>query len=110
LRSVILDSIGWRIGKGKAKRFCSIQELGKSLGSNVPKRLEHSEKASFLFTLAPDWSAHFTRTFVESAQLLPTLRGMVSTSVGTLIEIKPSQELLKRLRAAFDEQAAASAG
>lgn len=102
-RAVIVSSVGWSIGKRKAKRF-AMQNVEARLGADVPKRLEHGERASFMFSLKADWPAYFAGKFIESASLLDTLRGYVSTTVGHTVEIEPAEGLLKRLRQALNDQ------
>ena len=102
-RAAIVSSVGWSIGKGEAKRF-AVQKLEPRLGADAPKRLEHGESANFMFSLDPTWPAYFVNGFVTDLGLLPTLRGLVTTTTDRTVEIKPSERLLKRLRTALDEQ------
>jgi hypothetical protein len=101
-RPVNVVSIGWCVGKGKAKRFC-IQPVAGRYTQQYPQQLPHGEQATFLvsFLASPNWSKEFATGFVEdlSEKNLKTLRGMVHTSVGKSIEVVPEENLIERLRA-----------
>jgi hypothetical protein len=101
-RTVNVQSIGWCVGKHKSKRFC-IQPVAGRYTQQYPKQLVHGEQASFLvsFQAAPDWAKEFATGFVKdlSEKNLSTLRGLVNTSVGDAIEVRPESNLLDRLRA-----------
>ena len=100
-RAVTVVSVGWRIGNRKNLKFC-IQPLSSSQGTQYPKQLAHGEQATFLvsFSVLPCWPKDFAVGFVGdlSKPRLKTLRGLVHTSVGETIEIKPEANLLERLQ------------
>lgn len=100
-RTVNVLSVGWCVGQYKAKRFC-IQSVAGRYTQQYPKQLAHGEQASFLvsFQVSPDWAKEFATGFVKdlSEKNLKTLRGMVNTSVGQAIEVRPESNLLERLR------------
>lgn len=101
-RPVNVVSIGWSIGKRKNKRYC-IQPVAGQYTHQYPKLLAHGEQASFLvsFTAAPNWVKEFASGFVQDTgeRNLKTLRALVNTSVGKVIEVVPEKNLLERLRA-----------
>ena len=100
-RVVIVNSVGWRIGKKDEARFC-IQPVSGQWTQDYPKQLAHGEQASFLvsFRATPTWPEHFAKTFVRdvSDKNLKTLRALVHTSLGQTIEVVPEKDLLQRLR------------
>jgi hypothetical protein len=102
-RPVTINSIGWRVGKGKKARFC-IQPVYGQYSHQYPKQLAHGEQASFLvsFKTMPDWPKDFATGFVQDLRdrNLKTLRAMIQTSVGESIEVVPEGNLLERLRKA----------
>lgn len=102
-RPVIINAIGWVVDTGGGKEHAT-QFLHDGLGDMTPKRLEHGEVARFMFPLVPLWAANFIDGFITSTEMLQTLRGTVSTTVGHTVEVKPAASVLKRLRAALDEQ------
>lgn len=103
-RPVTIDTVGWRIGKGKQKKFC-IQVLSTHSPDNYPKKIEHGETATFIvgFKECPDWMREFATDFVTdvSDKALKTLRAQIHTSVET-VEVAPEQELLDRLKKAHN--------
>lgn len=100
-RTVIINSVGWRIGNKKNARFC-VQSVSGQWTHICPKQLAHGEQASFLvsFKDAPDWPNYFATTFIRdlSEKNLKTLRALIHTSLGETIEIVPEPNLLKKLR------------
>jgi hypothetical protein len=102
-RPVIINSIGWRVGRRNSKRYC-IQPVSGQNTHQYPKQLAHGEQASFLvsFKATPSWLTEFAKGFVEdvTASNLKTLRALVHTSVGQSIEVVPENNLLEKLRAA----------
>jgi hypothetical protein len=102
-RPVIINSIGWRVGKGKEARHC-IQPVAGQYTHQYPKQLAHGEQASFLvsFKVMPEWLKDFGAGFVQDLQPqnLKTLRAIIHTSVGQSIEIVPEKNLLEKLREA----------
>ena len=102
-RVVIVNSVGWRVGKRDDTRFC-IQPVSGRWTQDYPKQLAHGEQASFLvsFKATPEWPTHFARTFVRdiSDKNLKTLRALIYTSLGQTIEVVPEPDLLKKLREA----------
>ncbi len=100
-RPVIIDSVGWRIGRKRNMRF-AIQPLHGRYTEQYPKRLEHGEKASFLvsFKEIPNWIHEFSSDFIQdiSKRNLKTLRALIHTSVGETIQVKPESSLLNKIR------------
>jgi hypothetical protein len=106
-RSVTISQIGWMFGKRKNRVYC-VQALGLRMGDNVPKRIEHGERAAFYVPLYGEaqWLNCFARDFLEKGEIetaLETLRAQVFTSVGTVVEIRPELSLIDRLRAAAQQ-------
>ncbi|MCA3037920.1 MAG: hypothetical protein ING69_11295 [Rhodocyclaceae bacterium] len=102
-RPVTINSIGWRIGRGKSARHC-IQPVYGQYTHQYPKQLAHGDQASFLvsFTAMPDWPKDFATGFVQDLRSRnpKTLRAVIHTSVGEPIEVVPENNLLVRLRKA----------
>ena len=100
-RPVTINSIGWRIGKGKGARHC-IQPVYGQHTDQYPKTLAYGEPATFLvsFKAMPSWLRDFATKFIQDVQPknLKTLRAIINTSVGETIEIVPEGNLLERLR------------
>jgi hypothetical protein len=100
-RPVTITSVGWRVGRGTAARFC-VQPLYGVYTANCPKQLQHGDQATFLVSLLalPTWPKDFAKGFVGdlSERNLKTLRALVHTSIGETIEVRPDENLLKRLR------------
>ena len=101
-RPVIINSIGWSIGKGKRKRQ-SIQMFSGTLGDSIPKKIEHGETASFMISLSesPDWYKYFAKFFVDEGYTykVKTLRAQIHTSVGHTENVLPEKNLLDKLEA-----------
>lgn len=99
-RDVTIVNIGWRIGKGKNKRF-AMQPLTPSSQDRCPKRIEHGEEAFFTvdFVQSPDWITEFAKGFVSDKQI-QTLRAQIFTSVGYVHIVKPENSLLEILNEA----------
>jgi hypothetical protein len=102
-RTIIINSIGWRIGKRENRRVC-IQPVSGQYTHQYPRQLAYGEQASFLvsFNATPAWLTEFSKGFVKdvSAANLKTLRAIVHTSIGQSIEVVPDASLLERLRVA----------
>lgn len=102
-RVVIINSVGWRVGKKVDARFC-IQPVSGHWTQDYPRQLAHGEQASFLvsFKTIPAWPDHFAKTFIRdvSDKNLKTLRALIHTSLGQTIEVVPEKDLLQRLREA----------
>jgi hypothetical protein len=100
-RPVTVNSIGWRVGKGKNSRSC-IQPVYGQYTAQYPKQLAHGEQATFMvsFLTLPSWPKEFATGFVcdLSSGHLRTLRALVHTSVGETVEVIPEADLLQRLR------------
>ncbi len=100
-RPVIINSIGWKIGKGKEARYC-IQPVTGKYTHQYPKQLAHGEQCTFLvsFKITPDWKLDFANGFVKdlSNKNLKSLRAQVHTSIGQTIEVMPDSSLLEKLR------------
>jgi hypothetical protein len=102
-RPVTINSVGWRIGKGKHKRF-AMQPTSGRFTSEYPKELAYGKSASFMvsFGHTPNWQSEFANGFVGSKdpKVLKTLTALVHTSVGVTVEAVPEQSLLKFLQEA----------
>lgn len=102
-RPVIINSVGWRVGRGKGARHC-IQPVSGQYTHQYPKQLAHGEQAAFLvsFNTVPDWAKDFAVGFIQDLEPrnLKTLRAVIHTSVGQSIEVVPEKNLLEKLRKA----------
>lgn len=102
-RPVTINSLGWRIGKGKNARHC-VQPVFGQYTYQYPKLLAHGEQASFMvsFRAMPRWPKDFATGFVQDMRPrnLKTLRAIIHTSVGESIEVVPENNLLEKLREA----------
>ena len=102
-RSVIINSVGWAVGKRKKRRYC-IQVLSGPHTRQYPIELAHGKSANFMvsFIATPNWVKDFATDFVKdlSSKSLDTLVAMVHTSVGQTVEIRPEKTLLDRLKTA----------
>ncbi|MNC51738.1 hypothetical protein D3C75_1010430 [compost metagenome] len=100
-RSVTVNAIGWRVGRGKSARQ-SIQPLYGQYTQHYPKQLTHGEQANFMvsFLVLPSWPKEFATAFVQdlSPKNLRTLRAQIHTSLGQTVQVKPEENLLQRLR------------
>ena len=97
-RSVTVDSVGWRIGRGKNRRY-AIQFLGTMSPAQYPKRLSPGERASFLvdFLEPSEWMQTLHRDFIKG-EAVDTLRAQIDTSVGHIKYIKPEKTFLTALQ------------
>ena len=100
-RPVTVSSVGWRVGRRKAARYC-LQTLCGRYSSQYPKTLQHGEQSTFMvsFKAAPNWAHEFATGFVRdlSERNLQTLVAQVHTSVGKTVLAKPERSVLERLR------------
>ncbi len=102
IRSVVINSLGWSIGKRKKRKYC-IQIVSSSpYTQQYPIELAQGKEAIFaiFFDKAPNWMARFARGFVKdlSEKSINTLRFRVSASVGHTVEIVPEKNFLEQLR------------
>ena len=101
-RNVVVNSVGWKVGRGKKARHC-IQPVSGRWSQQYPKTLAHGESASFMvsFQATPNWVSHFSTGFLRdtSPTELKTLRALVHTSLGHTVEVVPEGDLLARLAA-----------
>jgi hypothetical protein len=108
-RTVIVNSVGWKIGVSKNARYC-IQPVSGNWTQDYPKQLAHGETGSFLVSCqaTPGWPAQFAKGFIRdvSPKNLKTLRALVHTSLGETVEVVPEGALLQKLREAADSQVA----
>ena len=109
-RPVIITTIGWVIGKRKARKY-GIQILEGLPWKQCPAELTHGQGAQFMVGLSgtPDWTKKFATNFVDEPQQLKTLRAQIFTSVGQTYEIEPERSLIDRLRQAAEEGASQAA-
>jgi hypothetical protein len=102
-RAVVLNTVGWAVGKRKERRYC-IQTVSGFWTAQYPTELAHGKQASFMVSFAhtPTWLTEFANGFLKSISDsdLDTLVAQVHTSVGQTIEAKPEKELIDRLRKA----------
>ena len=105
-RPVVITTVGWVIGKRKARRYC-IQILEGFPWKQCPAELTHGQGTKFMVGLSgtPDWTKEFATSFVNEPQQLKTLRAQIFTSVGQTFEIQPERSLIDRLRQAAEEGA-----
>ena len=100
-RTVVIKSVGWKIGRGKNARYC-LQLLSGAMTDQYPKQLVHGESASFQvsFNVTPDWVKVFATGFLRgtSPYQLKTLRALIHTSLGQTIEVIPESGLVSKLR------------
>lgn len=99
-RPIIINSIGWKIGKRKNAKYC-IQPVSSKYTAQYPKQLAHGEQATFLVSLnvVPNWSKDFSTGFIKnlSKKNLKSLRAQIHTSLGTTIDVIPENNLLEKL-------------
>lgn len=103
-RPVVIDGIGWRIGRGKNMRN-ALQTVAATWTNHYPIELAHAKRAEFAvsFSVNPTWLEEFAHGFVQdiSRRNLKTLRAQIYTSVGQTVEIKPEPYLIERLKEAM---------
>jgi hypothetical protein len=97
--AVTVTGVGWRVGRRKDYRFV-YQNVEAAVGPEPPKRLEHGERATFMFRLMDDWRDTFCVDFLRSDTDLRTLRGYVSTTLLHNEFAAPDKKLLERLATA----------
>lgn len=102
-RPITVDSVGWRFGKGKKKRYL-IQTLTGVSSYSLPKKLEHGEAASFMinFVETPNWMTDFCKS-LSSRKDIDTLRAQIHTSVGHTENVKPDESFLDELRKMYGD-------
>jgi hypothetical protein len=100
-RPVTINSIGWAIGKGK-KRRVAVQTVSGPFTHAYPAELSHGKSADFMvsFVQTKNWGKDFATGFVKdpSDKNLKTLVGLVQTSVGQTIEVRPDKRVLELLK------------
>lgn len=96
-RSVTIVSTGWRIGRGKNKRF-AIQLLSQSSPHQYPKKIEYGETASFMvnFSESPGWMKDFSKRIILD-QSIKTLRAQIHTSISYTMDVVPEKGFLNQL-------------
>ena len=99
-RPVTVVSIGWVVGKGKARKYC-MQTTSGPHTANYPLELQHGKSANFLvsFEFTPTWAFEFATGFLpdQESPTLKTLRALVHTSVGTTVAVRPEVAILTLL-------------
>ena len=102
-RPVIINTVGWAVGKGKKRRF-AMQTVSGPYTQQYPIELAHGKSASFMvsFLVTPQWPREFATGFVRdlSDRSLKTLVAQVHTSVGQTVEVHPERDLLEELKKA----------
>ena len=102
-RAVIVNTVGWAVGKGKQRQYC-IQTVSGPWTAQYPIELPHGKQASFMVSFAhtPTWFTEFANGFLKSLsdKELDTLVAQVHTSVGETVEVKPEKDLVDRLKQA----------
>src|SRR6266853_1603802 len=100
-RPVTINSVGWAVGKWKARRF-AIQPLSGPHTDQYPIELAYGKCENFMvsFLATPNWPREFATGFVKdlSDKSLKTLVALVHTSVGRTVEVHPEKELLDELK------------
>jgi hypothetical protein len=98
-RPVIINSVGWRIGRGKKRRFC-LQTVGEGSPDDYPKAIGHGQSANFWITRPEVWAEEIGNKFIESLTdwHLKTFIVQVHTSVGQTVEKRASESILKLLK------------
>jgi len=101
-RPVTINNIGWRVGKGKQRRYC-IQPVSGPFTSHYPIELAHGKNATFMVSLqdVPDWMREFAQFAPDlSDRTMRTLVAQIFTSVGQTIEVRPEQPLVSHIQGA----------
>jgi len=102
-RPVIINSVGWAVGKRRHRSFC-IQTVSGPYTKQYPVELAHGKSADFMvsFLATPTWPVEFATGFVKdlSDKSLKTLVALIHTSIGQTIEIHPEKPLVDRLKTA----------
>lgn len=95
-RPVIVNTVGWRIGRGKNARFC-IQTVGRRSPDDYPKELAHGKSATFSFDNPEAWANDMLEKFLQpaAAKHIRTFKAQVNTSVGETVE-STAEESLQR--------------
>lgn len=100
-RTVVVNSVGWKIGKGTKARLC-VQTGSGPRNSNIPKFLAHGESGSLVVSLneTPAWAVDFVSDFILdlSDKNLKTLRVWVHTSLGETVEAVPENNIIEEIR------------
>ncbi len=92
-RPVTIDSVGWRIGRGK-NRLHAMQL--RSSPDELPKKIEYGETVSFRIDFS-DWIEEFCKKILQDKPV-KTLRAQIHTSIGYTENVKPERNLLDKLR------------
>jgi hypothetical protein len=100
-RPVTINSVGWRIGRWKWKRYCIQVFDGPATSDQYPIELAHGKEAKFMIPLrvVPNWPKEFVTDFVKDSNLR-TLRAQIHTSVWQSVDVFLAESLLRRLRLA----------
>lgn len=100
-RPVIVNSVGWAVGKGKHRRF-AVQTVAARYSAQCPIELAYGKEANFMvsFRVVPNWLKDFATGFVRdlSDRNLKTLVALVQTSVGQTVEARLEDNLLEALK------------
>lgn len=101
-RPVIINAIGWAVGKGKRRKY-ALQPLHSSHSDQCPIELPYGKNAKFLvsFDVMPDWARDFGTGFVQdlSEKNLKTLVVQVQTPLG-VAEAYPMPNVLQLIKTA----------
>ena len=97
-RPVNITGIGWKMGRGKYKKF-AIQTLSTGSPDNFPKLIAHGESASFVVDL--DDNSEIITSLAEGIKGVrdtKTIRTLIYTSIGRPVVVKPEDNFLNRIK------------
>jgi len=96
-RPVTITGVGWRAGGWRRRKYGS-QTLGYN-SDLLPMELAHGQSAAYRVSLgqAPYWASELHSKLLGHTSLR-SLRATVTTSVGTMVLIKPSEAILAPLK------------
>ena len=103
---VVVDGIGWVIGRGK-KKIMAEHMLGEIPSDRFPKKLNYGERGSFRVELSgrrTDWLQDFVEGVIKQHHL-SSLRAQIYTSVGHTEKVRPEMSFLKALEDVRNTQA-----
>jgi hypothetical protein len=102
-RPVIINSVGWAIGRGMNEKRC-LQFGIEPLALSFPMELGYGKSVNLAVssTNHPNWLKEFSNEFIGdlSASSLKSLRLLVDTSVGKIVKVRPEKGLLDALNQA----------
>lgn len=98
-RPMTVANIGWRVGRGKARKYC-IQNVGTRYTDACPIELAHGKDASFMWPETDRWGRDMMNEFIgtTSPRHMKTFVAQVHTSVGQTINCQAEKGLLEFLK------------